>query len=370
MSIELKPRLNSRLIRAALGVASLAAIAWLLAGCATQPATKKNKGYTFFPGPPDPPRLQFLTSYASEKELRGGASTFASFVTGETQVKNPILKPYGVALRAKELFVCDTALHAVLILDLAKQRMRGLAPRGEAALKGPVNITLDAEGNRYVVDTVRNQVLIFDANDAYKGAIGAKDEMKPRDVVVGKERFYVADVQNHCVRVYDKADRKLLFSIPKEKEAENISTRLYQPTNLALDSQGRLYACDTGAFRVQQYDAEGNFLRSFGHNGDAPGEFKMPKGVAVDREGRVLVVDAANQVIQIFDDQARLLMWFGEPDTSDAGLDLPAKVIVDYDHVGLFQSYAAPNFKLEYLVIVTNQFGPRKVGIYGFGHKK
>ena len=95
----------------------------------------------------------------------------------------------------------------------------------------------------------------------------------------------------------------------------------------------------------------------------------MPKGVAVDRDGRIFVVDAANQNIQIFDKEGHLLMWFGEPDASDAPLDLPAKVIIDYEHVSLFQKFAAPNFRLEYLVIVTNQYGERKVSVYGFGQK-
>jgi hypothetical protein len=96
----------------------------------------------------------------------------------------------------------------------------------------------------------------------------------------------------------------------------------------------------------------------------------MPKGVSADREGRVYVVDAANQLVQIFDEQGKLLMWFGEPDASAAPLCLPAKVIVDYDHVDLFKQYAAPNFQVEHLLLVSNQFGPRKVSVYGFGHKK
>ena len=341
---------------------------YLFAGCATKPAQQKE--YMFFPSPPNPARVQFLTSFSSEEQLRGGFSGFAAYVTGETEAKNPILKPYGVALKRNKLYVCDTALNAVLILDLEKKRMTGLAPRGEAILKEPLNITVDDDGTRYIVDTVRNQVLIFDANDHYKGAIGEKDEMKPRDVAVGKDRFYVADVKNHCVRTYDKATRKVIDTIPKGDDTNSLVTKLFQPTNLTLDGKGVLNVCDTGAFRVQQYDASGKYVRSIGQNGDGPGQFKMPKGVAVDREGRIYVVDAANQLIQVFDDQARLLMWFGNSENGGGLLDLPAKVIIDYDHVSLFQKYAAPGFHLEYLIIVTNQYGPRKVSIFGFGEKK
>jgi hypothetical protein len=92
--------------------------------------------------------------------------------------------------------------------------------------------------------------------------------------------------------------------------------------------------------------------------------------VAVDRENRVYVVDAAGQLVQIFDDQGRLLMWFGEPGASKVELELPAKVLLDYDNVDLFQQFAAPDFKIEHLVVVMNQYGPRKVCVFGFGHKK
>ena len=341
----------------------------MLAGCATNRAPKTDQEFIFYPEPPETPRLQFLTSYSSEMELRGGAKTFAQFVTGEAEIKNPILKPYGVALKNNRMYVCDTALNAVLMMDLKERRMQALAPRGEGIIKEPINITVDGDGAKYVADSGRNQVLVFDANGNFRGAVGAKEEMKPRDVAIAKDRFYVADAKNHCVRVYDKQTRKELFVIPRGSEAEAIPTKLFQPTNLALDSNGRLHVTDTGAFRVQVYDAEGKYVRTFGRNGAAPGEFRMPKGVAVDREGRVFVVDAANQNIQVFDKDGRLLMWFGEPDASAAPLDLPAKVIIDYEHVGLFQKFAAPNFRLEYLVIVTNQYGDRKVSIYGFGQK-
>jgi hypothetical protein len=39
---------------------------------------------------------------------------------------------------------------------------------------------------------------------------------------------------------------------------------------------------------------------------------------------------------------------------------------VDYANAGLFQKYVAPGYQLEYLILVTNQAGPRKVCVYGF----
>ncbi|MBI5394950.1 MAG: hypothetical protein HZA91_06590 [Verrucomicrobia bacterium] len=377
-----------------MGRAKIAAgLMCLAAGCATT-KPKAAKGPIFYPPAPNPPRLQFLVAYSDSEKFRENATSFQQFVVGATP-KRPIGKPYGVTVRHNQIFVCDTMLRTVTIMDLQKRGVQTFKPKGEGELILPINIAVDEDGTRYVTDTARGQVVVFSKEGEYKGAIGQlatlmptphksrmqspestpsakqveiKIEMKPTDVLIAGDRLYVTDLKNQNVRVYNKADLKLMFTIPSEPITE--TNKLFQPTNLAMDPQGRLYVSDTSGFRVQQYAPDGKHLRQFGANGDSPGQFALNKGVAVDREGRIYVVDAKMEVCQIFDPEGRLLMWFGEAKGSDAFLTLPAKVAIDYDHVGLFQKYAAPGFELEHVVIITNQFGDRKVSIYGFGHKK
>jgi len=342
----------------------------LLASCTTPKQTKPQK-HVFFPAPPDEPRLQFLVSYGSEKEFRSGGRSFSSYVTGEKAPENPILKPYGIAIRDHKIYVCDTALDAILTLDLSKRRMIGIVPKDEAALKEPINITLDSDGSRYIVDSKRNQVIVLDAKNNHRATIGKAGE-KPRDVAIAKNCFYVVDAQLQCIHVYDKTSFKLLDTFPKQNP-KHFTPPLYQPTNVALDSKGQIYVCDTVAGVVQVYSKDGYHVRTIGQIGDsvAFGQLKRPKGIAVDREGRLYVADAAYNLVQMYDDQGRYLMWFGYAGTAEAGaMTLPAKVVIDYDHVNDFQQFAAPDFKVEYLVLVTNQYGNRKVSIYGFGHKK
>jgi sugar lactone lactonase YvrE len=339
------------------------------AGCATH-AKSSGPKYNFFPPPPDAPHLQFLTAFSSEKDLREGKGEgIMSFITGEQPPERPIGKPYGAALWQKKFYICDTG-GRLLKADLETRRVTAIDTRGPGALKLPLNVVIDSDGTMYVVDSIRNQIVLFDSNESFITAVCDKDTMKPRDVAVGPARFYVADIQNHKVHVYDKSSRNLLFDIPRSDEATNDVNRLFMPANVCLDSQGHLYVSDIGAFRVQVYDGDGKYVRTVGRYGDNVGEFSRPKGVAIDRDNRLYAVDAAAQVVQIFDDQGRLLMWFGEPKASKVGLELPSKVLVDYDHVGLFQKYAAPDFQVEHLVIVISQFGKREVSVFGFGHKR
>jgi sugar lactone lactonase YvrE len=336
----------------------------LLSGCATKPVAKKT--YTFFPPKPDEPHIQYLATYSSDADL-GASSKFAEFVTGKSKQENPIVKPYGVGIHNGQLFVCDTMRNAIEIYDLPKKQARYFAAAGDGAVKMPINITIDPDDTRYVADTTRGQVLVYKGDD-FVSALGNKEEMAPCDVLSTSNRLYVADIKSHIIRVYNKPDLKPLFTIPRDKTGTN---RLFSPTNLAMDPQGRLLISDTGAFAVFIYDAEGNYISSIGQHGDTLGSFARPKGVACDRHGYVYVADAAAQVVQVFNLEGKLLMFFGEPEHSPEGdLHLPAAVRIDYDNVALFQDKVAPGFRCEYLILVTSQIGPNKVNVYGFVSKK
>lgn len=349
-----------------IGGAAVLAVMLSLAGCATKPKTAKT--YIYFPVPPDEPRVQFLTSFSSEHDF-AGSSRFTDYIVGAEKTDRPLAKPYGIALQHGKLYVCDSVPAVLDILDLSKGRLRYFGSSGDGRMRLPINVAVDTDGTQYVTDTTRGQVLIYSSTDEFLGAIGKKDESKPAGIAIAGNRLYVTDLKNHSVRVYDKAKRELLFSIPRNPADDK--SRLLSPTNIAIDRQGRLYVSDTGGFFIQIYDAEGNHLRMIGEQGLSPGNFALPKGIAVDHEGRIYVVDAATQVIQVFDAEGRILMYFGNPKVAGpGGTDLPAGIAVDYDHLKFFQRYAAPGFKVEYLIFVTNQYGDQKVSVYGFGHKK
>ncbi len=334
----------------------------LAAGCATKKAAPKN--YTMFPAPPEEPRLQFLWSFGMEADL-GTRSKFTDFVVGKEREFKPIVKPYGVAMKRGKIYVCDTQAANVSVADLVQHKLRYLKPVGQASLRLPVNVAVDDDDTIYVADIGRNEVLIYGKDDTYLGAIGKKDEMRPSGIALFQNRIYVTDMTNHCVRVYDKANRGLLFTFPRDKADEK--AKLFGPTNLAIDPKGRVYVTDTQGFVIKLYDTDGNFISKVGELGVTPGQFALPKGIAVDHKDRFYVVDAAAPVVQVFDGDGKLLMFFGQPASSGpGGLYLPAGIAVNYDSAEMFQQYVAPGYKLEYVVLVVNQIGPNKVSVYGF----
>ena len=151
-----------------------AGVLLLAAGCATAP---KNTGpkYIFFPPAPDEPRVQYLTSFSSEKDLRGNSGgNFMSFVTGEQLPDNPIFKPYGAVVANHGIYICDEGIGAVLRLDLATKKMSMIAPTGPAAFELPLNMAIGGDGLIYVADSAREQVVILNTNGEFIATLGEK----------------------------------------------------------------------------------------------------------------------------------------------------------------------------------------------------
>jgi sugar lactone lactonase YvrE len=339
-----------------------------MVGCAAPPV--KERFALFYPPAPELPRLQWLTSFTTAQDVEKPPSAFQRFVLGEEKVVRRLDKPYGVAIHDGRIYVCDTN-RGVMVFDLKKRSFGRLAgAEGGGALLQPVNVFVEQNGTTYVSDPARGQVVVFDAKDRFVKAFGAPAEWRPVDAVAYGDELYVADIKNGAVVVLDKQSGRLVRRIGREGQpVEN----LFMPTNLAFGPDGALYVSDTGKFGILTYGRDGTFRGSIGRLGTTPGTFARPKGVAVDRQGRLYAVDAAFANVQIFNADGRLLLWFGH--FGKTGLDpgdlfLPAKVAIDYDNIGYFTSLAAPGFEIQYLVLVTSQFGDNMVNVYGFGRQK
>jgi sugar lactone lactonase YvrE len=360
---DLAPPVPASPLRPGVALGTLAALLLTLAACASAPV--KREPAVYYPPAPALPRIQYLTSFNGLKDIEE-QSGFNRFVVGE-KLNLELDKPYGVAIHDGRIYVCDTNT-TVVVLDLKKKQFSSMAGAvGAGRLSQPSNISIEADGTKYVADPVRGQIVVFDREDQYLRAIGEPGAWKPVDAVTFGDRLYVADNANGVVKVFDKVSGELLKSIGDTGDTAN---RLDRPTNLAFDDKGDLYVTDIGRFQVVRFDRDGHFKSTIGKLGDNPGHFARPKGLAIDREGLLYAADAAFNNVQVFNREGRLLMFFGENGTDPGGLLLPAKVTIDARNVDLFRAYAAPDFEIEYLILVTSQFGERKVSVFGFGKQK
>jgi DNA-binding beta-propeller fold protein YncE len=297
----------------------------IMAGCATTTVPQKPTGEFFWPSPPDPPRIKWVTQWTGRYDFEK-PSAWLTFLIGEERAE-ALTRPSGVvADSAGNIYVADTDLHVVFVFDLEKNTVR---PVGEGDLSAPVAIAIDDKrGLLYVTDPKKHSVVVLDKKSG-KSVFGipAQDDFKnPAGIAFDdqKERLYVSDSKSHVVKVFDRTGNPL-FVIGKRGSDEG---QFNFPGYLAFHD-GKLYVSDTLNYRVQIFDAEGKFLKSIGRLGDRPGSFARPKGVAVDSEGHIYVVDAAFYNIQIFNAAGDLLLIVGEPGGDPKGLNLPSGIFID-----------------------------------------
>lgn len=317
-----------------------------------------------YPSPPDTARFQFLTVINSSQDIVRKKSAFANFVVGADKPMG-ISNPYGINLFNGKLYICDMDLPGLEIIDLEKLTFEYFVPSGLGKLLMPINCFVDEEGKLYVTDTKRQEVLIFDENLKFVDSFGKGENSKPVDVFVTEDKIWVANLKSK-IQIFSKdSSHKLLGVIPENLERTNEGF-LHQPTNIWV-TEDAVYASDFGAFKVKIYNHEGEYLRSIGGYGKNFGQFLRPKGVALDRDENMYVVDAAFENVQIFNKKDQLLMFFGghHDGQHGGGMVLPAKVIVDYDHTKYFEKYVDKRFKLKYLIVVSNNYGPAKINVYG-----
>ena len=337
----------------------------LLSGCAAQQV--KEAGPVFFPPAPNPPKLQFLTALNSSTDIEPKKDSFSLFLTGKPEDEKvlEIFKPYGVTVHQKKIYVCDLS-GKVVIIDPAKKKFEYFTGSGYGGLRKPLNLTFDAEGNMYVVDIERKEVLIYNPSGVFVNAIGKEHGIKPVDVIVDSEYIYVLDLTGNEIKLFSKSDGNLVRSIGKTETDQHLAI----PTNFALDSQGAFRITNVGTSNVVQIDKDGHLLGTFGKMGDGFGDFARPKGIAVDHNGRIFVVDSAHQNVQIFNESGRLLMFFGGIGDGNGLMNLPAGVAVAKPDMEFFQKFVDPSFEMESLVFVTNQFGKARLSVYAVGKRK
>ncbi len=339
----------------------------LLAGCVTTPPEEpEEQGSIFYPPLPDAPRIQYLTTFSSSLQVSKPATDFARFVLGKDADERVavIKKPYGVQIRDGKIYVVDTRGGGYAVLDLVNLDYQSVTGDGGGRMSKPINITFDENGNKYITDTQLNKVLMFDRDDRFVRALGFQNQFQPADTAVSGDRIFVSDLKDHEIEVLNKHNGIFLYKIGKSGSGEG---DLYHPTNIKIGPDNHLYVSDTTNFRIQKFTLDGQYVRSFGSVGTNIGKFARPKGIALDREGRLYVVDAAFENIQIINPAGQLLMYFGAPGSNPDNINLPVDIEIDYENVALFQPYAHPDFELEYIILVTSQFGANKINVYGYG---
>jgi DNA-binding beta-propeller fold protein YncE len=147
----------------------------------------------------------------------------------------------------------------------------------------PHQLRFDREGNLWTVDDGSNMVVKFTFNGV---------DWRPA-LTLGR-------------RSEPFADDNLLVNRPASRNFSNVMFNM--PTDVAFGLNGEIYVADGyGNSRVQKFDKNGKFMKSWGRRGSGPGEFHLPHAIIADSKGLVYVGDRENARVQIFDPDGNYL---------------------------------------------------------------
>jgi len=328
------PRMNIRAL-------VLAFIIGLLVSCAQAPQSpdKTSGKLLAYPPPPEEPRLVYERSiYTSADVVADEAvSEFRRMVTGEARSGEGLAKPYAVAVRQGRIYVSDSVERFIKAFDIPTGKYFRIGVEEPGQLTKPLGIDVDEAGNLYVADATVKAVVVYDKDGKFLRKIGGRKNFERLTSVAVEpkgDRVYVVDIggvnsEEHRVRVFDAVNGNHLFDIGKRGK-ENGEFNL--PRDVAV-TKDAIYVVDGGNFRVQAFDRQGKFLRSFGSVGRQYGQFARPKEIAADHDGNLYIVDTAFGNFQIFDGQGQLLLFVGERSERDGPgkYMLPSGISVDED---------------------------------------
>ncbi len=101
--------------------------------------------------------------------------------------------------------------------------------------------------------------------------------------------------------------------------------------SLAIEPDGSFYVLDVGNRRVQAFDANRRFVRSWGSPGNGPLQYNDPVGIAIGLDGTVFVLDDVRGVIEHYARDGKVLGSFDAFINATDGFNTANGLAVDKD---------------------------------------
>jgi len=146
-------------------------------------------------------------------------------------------------------------------------------------------IRFDKDDNLWVVDEGSNMVMKFNPQGLVTLVLGRKDE-----------------AIDYLEKYLEEADHTTAGANAKPGAGAGRGGSFGRPTDVTWDTQGNIFVADGyDNSRVAKFTKDGDFVKSIGSRGTAPGQFNTPHTITADAKGNIYVGDRGNSRIQVFD---------------------------------------------------------------------
>ena len=215
------------------------------------------------------------------------------------------------------IFVTNTSLYVIDRQNkrLQKMELSGGTPSTALNLTGlgsPGDVHVDSQGNIYLSDTTKHEVLFYAANSSNGTRVagtGVKGRMPsrldgPHGVFVSPTyEIYVADCKNHRIMKW-LSNFPYGFRVAGSTKQGSALSQLNYPQHVVLDANNRMYISDTGNRRIMRWvhlARSGECIAGCPErSGSWTSELASPRSIALDSKGSLYVADGKNQRVQKF----------------------------------------------------------------------
>ena len=264
-----------------------------------------------------------LSVLINEQHVAG--SPFPVFVSiHPTQLRKPVKvwnqlsQPIGITANSKgELLAADG--DGNIIKFGADGNRKKLVTQNK--LKALRCTAVDDEDNIYCIDETNNKILTCDRNGENVQVHEVKPDKGPGRralFIINNELLISEAYSNGTIMVYD---RKLKYV----RRIQHKSMGLV--VDISADAHGNLYTTDVNNSCIQVFSADGDFLRTFGHDID---KLKSPWGVCVSGQ-YVYVTDSGNNHVSVFTTDGVYITSFGQYGYKEGDFNNPYYLYIDKD---------------------------------------
>jgi sugar lactone lactonase YvrE len=299
-----------------------------------------------WPNPPAITRIRY-TGYWSgekyvEKKQQAKKSSWMDRLSGIATGSTPgdlkqrwqLVTPNGIAVDSKNLvYIADSKVRAIFIVNVDTGEYSLIKNGSDARFKWLVGLAIDDSDRLFAADSGLKHVAVFDKNHKFEGAI-TEGLVAPGALAIDNDNrvLYVTDAEQDLVLAYDvdppfRLIRKL--GKPGTQHTSTAPGEFAKPAGVAVDKEGNVYVSDTWNTRIQVFDADGMFIRTFGEAGDGPGYLARPKGISIDGDGHVWVADSVQDRVQVFTPEGRLRIYMGDHGMLPGQFQSIANVLID-----------------------------------------
>jgi sugar lactone lactonase YvrE len=298
-----------------------------------------------WPNPPAITRIRYTGYWSGEKLIENKQKKKSSWMErvsgiatgstpGDAKPRWQLISPNGIAVDSKNLvYIADSKVRAIFIVNVVTGEYSMIKNGSDAKFQWLIGLAIDDTDRLFAADSGLRHVVVFDKNHKVEGVI-SEGLYAPGGLAIDNDNrlLYVTDAEQDLVFVYDadppfKLIRKL--GKPGTEHTSTVPGEFAKPVGVAVDQDGNVFVADTWNNRIEVFDADGVFIRTFGEAGDGPGYFARPKGVSIDEDGHVWVADAMQDRVQVFTPEGRLLIYMGEHGLLPGQFESLTNVMVD-----------------------------------------